>query len=160
MHCETIPEPLPGPRQVVIRVAFCGVCSHDVAVCTGVLRRGIKLPCVPGHEIAGTVVAIGDSVGDVAVGVLRTTAPGLSNDVDFFPGTTCKWGFGHMLTMQAVAGGRSAGSMTWAGLYNTYYWLDPVKRVAAVFMPQVLPFADHRALRLYRHYERGIYAAL
>jgi acryloyl-coenzyme A reductase len=68
MHCEMIPEPLPGPRQVVIRVAFCGVCSHDVAVCTGVLRRGIKLPCVPGHEIAGTVVAIGDSVGDVSIG--------------------------------------------------------------------------------------------
>jgi methyl acetate hydrolase len=101
-----------------------------------------------------------NQIGDIAVGVLRTTAPGLSNDVDFFPGITCKWGFGHMLTMQAVTGGRSAGSMTWAGLYNTYYWIDPVKRVAAVFMPQVLPFADQRALRLYRAYERGLYAAL
>jgi D-arabinose 1-dehydrogenase-like Zn-dependent alcohol dehydrogenase len=68
LHCEMIPEPLPGPGQVVIRVAFCGVCSHDVAVCTGVLRRGIKLPCVPGHEIAGTVVAIGDAVGDFSIG--------------------------------------------------------------------------------------------
>ncbi len=68
LHCETIPEPLPGPRQVVIRVAFCGVCSHDVAVCTGVLRRGIRLPCVPGHEVAGTVVAIGDSVDDFSIG--------------------------------------------------------------------------------------------
>src|SRR3984885_3856246 len=62
LRCETIAEPLPGPRQVVIRVAFCGVCSHDVAVCTGVLRRGIKRPRGPGHEIAGTVVAIGDAV--------------------------------------------------------------------------------------------------
>jgi acryloyl-coenzyme A reductase len=68
LHCETIPEPLPGPRQVVIRVAFCGVCSHDVAVYTGVLRRGIRLPCVPGHEVAGTVVAIGDSVDDFSIG--------------------------------------------------------------------------------------------
>jgi D-arabinose 1-dehydrogenase-like Zn-dependent alcohol dehydrogenase len=68
LHCETIPEPLPGPHQVVVRVAFCGVCSHDVAVCTGVLRSGIKLPCVPGHEVAGTVVALGESVTGFAIG--------------------------------------------------------------------------------------------
>src|SRR5271167_4470909 len=68
LHCETIPEPLPGPHQVVIRVAFCGVCSHDVAVCTGLLRRGIGLPCVPGHEVAGTVVAIGASVTAFSIG--------------------------------------------------------------------------------------------
>jgi D-arabinose 1-dehydrogenase-like Zn-dependent alcohol dehydrogenase len=68
LRCETIPEPLPGPRQLVIRVAFCGVCSHDVAVCTGLLRHGIKLPCVPGHEIAGTVSAIGKLVDDFSTG--------------------------------------------------------------------------------------------
>ncbi|HME25357.1 MAG TPA: alcohol dehydrogenase catalytic domain-containing protein [Acetobacteraceae bacterium] len=68
LRCETIPEPSPGPRQLVIRVAFCGVCSHDVAVCTGLLRHGIKLPCVPGHEIAGTVSAIGKLVGDFSIG--------------------------------------------------------------------------------------------
>ena len=106
-----------------------------------------------------TVALMGrNQIGDIAVGVLHTTEPALSNDVDFFPGLTCKWGFGHMLTMQAVPGGRSAGSMTWAGLYNTYYWIDPVKCVAAVFMPQVLPFADRRVLRLYRRYERAVYA--
>jgi CubicO group peptidase (beta-lactamase class C family) len=65
-----------------------------------------------------------------------------------------------MINMQAIAGGRSAGSMTWAGLLNTYYWIDPAKRVAAVFMTQVLPFADTRALRLYRQFERGIYTAV
>jgi CubicO group peptidase (beta-lactamase class C family) len=101
-----------------------------------------------------------NQIGAVEVGVLRTTVPALSNDVDFFPGIACKWGLGHMLTTQPVAGGRSAGSMTWAGLYNTYYWIDPVKRVAAVFMTQVLPFADQRALRLYWQFERGLYAAL
>jgi acryloyl-coenzyme A reductase len=68
LHCETIPEPSLRPHQVVIRVAFCGVCSHDVAVCTGVLRSGIRLPCVPGHEVAGTVVAVGESVGDFSIG--------------------------------------------------------------------------------------------
>ena len=86
--------------------------------------------------------------------------PQVSNDVDFFHGISLKWGFGHMINMQPVPEARSAGSMTWAGLYNTYYWIDPKKRVAAVFMTQVLPFADERALRVYRQFERGIYAAV
>jgi CubicO group peptidase (beta-lactamase class C family) len=59
-----------------------------------------------------------------------------------------------------VPEGRSAGSLTWAGIYNTYYWLDPRKRIAAVFMTQVLPFADERVLGVYRQFERGIYAAI
>jgi CubicO group peptidase (beta-lactamase class C family) len=63
-----------------------------------------------------------------------------------------------MINMQPIADGRSAGSLTWGGLLNTYYWIDPDKGVAAVFMTQVLPFADVRALRLYRKFERGIYA--
>jgi len=43
---------------------------------------------------------------------------------------------------------------------NTYYWIDPAKRIAAVFMTQVLPFADARVLRVYREFERGVYAAV
>ena len=99
-------------------------------------------------------------IGPVQAGILKTTAPLISNDVDFFHGISLKWGFGHMINMQPVPEARSAGSMTWAGLYNTYYWIDPKKRVAAVFMTQVLPFADERALHVYRQFERGIYAAV
>ena len=108
-----------------------------------------------------TVALMGQNqIGNIDVGVLKTTAPALSNDVDFFPGISLKWGFGHMINMQAVAGGRSAGSLTWGGLFNTYYWIDPDRRIAAVFMTQVLPFADRRALRLYRQFEHGLYATL
>jgi len=92
--------------------------------------------------------------------VLRTTVPAVSNDVDFFPGIKLKWGFGHMITTRPVPEGRSAGSLTWAGIHNTYNWLDPKKRIAAVFTTQVLPFADQRVLRLYRRFERSIYAAV
>lgn len=108
-----------------------------------------------------TVALMGrNEIGTVDVGVLKTTAPALSNDVDLCPGVRLKWGFGHMINMQAIAGGRSAGSLTWGGLFNTYYWIDPHTRVAAVFMTQILPFADGRALRVYRQFERGIYAGL
>lgn len=108
-----------------------------------------------------TVALMGrNQIGALTVGALKTTAPSLSNDVELFPGIPCKWGFGHMITTQQVPGGRSAGSLTWAGLFNTFYWIDPQRRIAAVFMTQVLPFADNSARRLYGRFERGLYAAL
>jgi CubicO group peptidase (beta-lactamase class C family) len=107
-----------------------------------------------------TVALMGQNqIGKIEAGVMKTTVAALSNNVDFFPGISLRWGFGHMINMQAVADGRSAGSLTWGGLFNTYYWIDPGRRIAAVFMTQVLPFADERALRIYRQFERGVYAA-
>ena len=99
-----------------------------------------------------------NQIGKLDAGRLRTTAPQLSNDVDFFPGISLKWGFGHMINMQPVPERRSAGSLTWGGLFNTYYWIDPQKRIAAVFLTQTLPFADERALNVYAQFERAIYA--
>ena len=108
-----------------------------------------------------TVALMGQNqIGKIEVGALKTTVPALSNDVDFFPGISLKWGFGHMINMQAGPEGRSAGSLTWGGLLNTYYWIDPKSRIAAVFMTQVLPFADNRTLRIYRQFERGIYGTM
>jgi len=106
-----------------------------------------------------TVALMGrNQIGKLDAGRLRTTAPQLSNDVDFFPGISLKWGYGHMINMQPVPGRRSAGSLTWAGLFNTYYWIDPQERIAAVFLTQILPFADERALNVYAQFERAIYA--
>jgi methyl acetate hydrolase len=108
-----------------------------------------------------TVALMGQNqIGTVEAGILKTTSPRISNDVDFFHGISLKWGFGSMINMQPIPQARSAGSMTWAGLFNTYYWIDPRKRVAAVFMTQVLPFADERALQAYRQFERGVYTAV
>ena len=64
-----------------------------------------------------------------------------------------------MINSDPVQGGRRAGSLTWAGLYNTYYWIDPASGVAGVIMMQILPFADANALKLYRQFEREIYRA-
>jgi CubicO group peptidase (beta-lactamase class C family) len=110
---------------------------------------------------AETVALMGQNqIGHIEAGVMKTNNPALSNDVDFFPHIPLRWGFGHMINMEPGPDGRSAGSLTWAGLLNTYYWIDPTKRVAAVFMTQVLPFADRPALSLYRQFERGLYSAV
>jgi methyl acetate hydrolase len=97
-----------------------------------------------------------NQIGDIEAGKMKTTNPALSNDVDFFPGVRMRWGLGHMINAGPVADGRSAGSLTWAGLFNTYYWIDPQMRIAGVIMMQILPFADPLALKAYRQFERGI----
>jgi acryloyl-coenzyme A reductase len=68
LRCETVPDPTPSPRELVVQVARCGVCMHDIAVRNGTLRRGVRLPCILGHEIAGRVVAVGAEVTAVAPG--------------------------------------------------------------------------------------------
>jgi methyl acetate hydrolase len=97
-----------------------------------------------------------NQIGDLQAGILKTTNPALSNDLDFFPGVRLRWGLGHMINLDPVPHGRSAGSLTWAGLFNTYYWIDPAMRIAGVIMMQILPFADGQALMAYRQFERGI----
>jgi CubicO group peptidase (beta-lactamase class C family) len=106
-------------------------------------------------------VAMGQNqIGDIRAGIAKTAIPERSNDFDFFPGMSCRWGLGYMITPQPGPNGRSAGSLTWAGIFNTYYWLDPQKRIAGVFLAQLLPFADHKAVALYGEFENGVYGAL
>ncbi|PVX62703.1 quinone oxidoreductase family protein [Paraburkholderia unamae] len=62
LKLETLPRPEVGPSDVLIRVAASGVCAHDIAVRAGVLHKGVQLPLIPGHEVAGIVEAAGPAV--------------------------------------------------------------------------------------------------
>ena len=105
-----------------------------------------------------TVALMGENqIGDLPAGILKTCAPELSNDVDFFPGAEVRWGLGYMLNMEPGPNGRSAGTVSWAGLANSYYWLDPTRRIAGVILTQILPFADPAAVDLYGRFERAVY---
>jgi methyl acetate hydrolase len=99
-------------------------------------------------------------IGDLPAGIMKTLVPALSNDVDFFPGAEIRWGLGYMLNMEPGPNGRSAGTVSWAGIFNSYYWLDPARRVTGVILAQILPFTDPAVLRLYGDFERGVYALL
>jgi CubicO group peptidase (beta-lactamase class C family) len=99
-------------------------------------------------------------IGSLEVGVMRTAAPPLSNDVELFPGMSKKWGLSFLINTEPVPGGRSAGSLAWAGLANTYFWIDRARGVSGVFLSQLLPFADHTALDLYTKFETEVYRAL
>jgi CubicO group peptidase (beta-lactamase class C family) len=65
-----------------------------------------------------------------------------------------------MINVQQGPNGRSAGTLTWAGIFNTHYWIDPARRVTGVIMMQVLPFGDPRAMKVYGQFESGVYDLL
>jgi methyl acetate hydrolase len=105
-----------------------------------------------------TVALMGQNhIGDIEAGILKTTDARRSVDVDFFPGASLKWGLAYMINAQAGPNGRSPGSLTWAGIFNTHYWIDPARRVTGLIMTQILPFGDVPAMRLYGQYERAVY---
>jgi CubicO group peptidase (beta-lactamase class C family) len=101
-----------------------------------------------------------NQIGDLSVGLLTTAIPGASNDAEFFPGLPKKWGLAYMINDEDTPVGRTAGSLAWAGLANTYYWIEPRQRVAGVILTQILPFADPSVLNLFENFERAIYAGL
>jgi len=99
-------------------------------------------------------------IGALEVGRMKTAAPGLSNDVELFPGVSTKWGLSFVINTQALLTGRSAGSLAWGGLANTYFWIDRTKRVSGVFLSQVLPFFDATAVDLLTRFETEVYRAV
>ena len=99
-------------------------------------------------------------IGELGAGRLKTFRPNTSSDVDLHPGATDKWGFGFLINTTAYEGGRSAGSLAWAGIENTFYWIDPHRGICAVFLMQFFPFVDKEAVGLLGDFERAVYANL
>jgi CubicO group peptidase (beta-lactamase class C family) len=99
-------------------------------------------------------------LGDLNVTAMQTVAPALSRDADFFPGMPQKWGLSFLINTALAPTGRAAGSLAWAGLANTYFWIDRTTGVCGVFLTQILPFFDEKAIPLFRAYETAVYQAL
>lgn len=107
-----------------------------------------------------TVALMGQNhIGELDVQPMRSTRADVSCDADFFPGQRVKWGLSFLINTQDVAGRRAAGSLAWAGLRNTYYWIDPKRQTGGVIMTQLLPFADPAVLGIFEQFERAVYAA-
>jgi methyl acetate hydrolase len=96
-------------------------------------------------------------IGPLGVGAIRTALPEYSADFSFIADGRDKWGLGFLITSDAVPGKRSAGSLSWGGINNTFFWIDPARGVAGVILMQLLPFADLKALDVYDGFERGVY---
>jgi methyl acetate hydrolase len=159
-------EPLDQPAVVPVNPEFYPGGGGLYATASDYLRflrallRGGELD---GRRIlrAETVATMGENhIGDLEVTPLLSADASLTNRVEFFPGISKKWGLSFLINAGPGPAGRSAGSLAWAGLNNTYYWLDPTRKVAGVFMTQVLPFADPFALAAFDAFESAVYRSL
>ena len=107
---------------------------------------------------AGSVAMMSrNQIGAVNVRALKTAQPSRSMDFSFVEDGRDKWGLGFLITATHVPGKRSAGSLSWGGINNTYFWIDPSRGIAGVILMQFLPFADTKALAIYDAFERGVY---
>jgi CubicO group peptidase (beta-lactamase class C family) len=107
---------------------------------------------------AETVALMSDNhIGTVGVPALKTALPERSADFTFIADGRDKWGLGFLITTDEVPGKRSAGSLSWGGINNTYFWIDRKRGIAGVILMQFLPFADPKALAVYDTFERGAY---
>lgn len=108
---------------------------------------------------AETVADMGrDHVAPLRAGYMGSAMPELSAPYDTFPDQHTGWGLGFLINPEPGPNGRSAGSMAWAGIFNSYYWVDPVKGVGGVFVSQLSPFGDPGALDCFGALERMAYA--
>jgi methyl acetate hydrolase len=123
-----------------------------------ILRKGRG----PGGEQvlkAKTVeLMMANQIGSRAVEELKSTDPATSADANMHPGAIDKYTFGFLLNPTAYPGGRSAGSLAWAGIDNTFYWIDPHRKLTAVIMMQFLPFVDQTAVAMLGDFEKAVYA--
>ena len=110
---------------------------------------------------AETVALMGrNQIGTVSVPALKTALPERSSDFTFVADGRDKFGLGFLITSDEQSGKRSAGSLSWGGINNTYFWVDPARGIAGVILMQFLPFADAKALAVHDAFERAIYRSV
>lgn len=101
-----------------------------------------------------------NAMGNCRVVEMKSINPERSLDIEFFPGIEKTWGLSFQINEAAAPTGRPAGSLSWAGLTNCYFWIDPVNQIAGAYITQIMPFADKLSLPLYLDFETAVYQHL
>jgi methyl acetate hydrolase len=94
------------------------------------------------------------------VGAWTTSIPSLSNDGEFFPGLSKSWAYTFMVNDEDAPTGRPAGSLAWAGLANTFFWIDRKTGVGGYWASQILPFQDAASYPGFVDFETAVYKNL
>jgi CubicO group peptidase (beta-lactamase class C family) len=98
---------------------------------------------------AETVARMAENqIGDLKAGIVRSVIPEMALEIQPPPGIDFGWGFGFLINRQPLPTGRGAGSLSWSGVANTYFWIDPGQNLTGVMMTQIMPFGDPAAFNL------------
>ncbi|WP_225027799.1 serine hydrolase domain-containing protein [Xinfangfangia pollutisoli] len=94
------------------------------------------------------------------VTMLPGVIPSLSNDAEFFPGLAKDWSYTFMVNSETAPTGRPAGAIGWAGLANSFYWIDRQNGFGGYWATQILPFGDPVSFGGYLDFETATYRAM
>lgn len=83
-----------------------------------------------------------NGLGELKSGAWVSSNAQLANDGDFFPGLSKSWAYTFQVNDEPAPTGRPAGQLSWAGLANTYYWIDRQNGIGGIWSSQILPFQD------------------
>ena len=100
-----------------------------------------------------------NGLGALKSGGWHSSIPSLANSGDFFPGLTKSWSYTFQVNDEPAPTGRPAGQLSWAGLANTFYWIDRANGVGGMWSTQILPFQDAVSYPAYVEFERAVYAS-
>jgi CubicO group peptidase (beta-lactamase class C family) len=148
-------EPRPAPEFLSGGGGLYSTAPDYLAFMRMILNEGGEILLPETVEAMST-----NQIGKLRAGRIGSADPAVIAASDFYPGMDAKWGLGFLLNPEPGPFGRSANSLTWAGLPNCYYWIDPAKGIAAVILMQLLPSGDPGALRAYAGFEAAVYASL
>ena len=98
-----------------------------------------------------------NGLGNIKSTGWTTSIPSLSNDGEFFPGVSKSWAYTFMVNDEDIPTGRPAGSLAWAGLANSYFWIDRKNGVGGYWASQILPFQDAVSYPGFVDFETAVY---
>jgi CubicO group peptidase (beta-lactamase class C family) len=99
-----------------------------------------------------------NQVAPLRAGYMGSAMPALAQPFDTFPDQHTGWGLGFLINPETGPNGRAPGSLAWAGIFNSYFWIDPASGIAGVMMSQLSPFGDSGALSFLGAIEQAAYA--
>ena len=101
-----------------------------------------------------------NQIGNLAISPLKSFNKNLALDYDIYPDVEKRWGYGLIINKEPIPKKREAGSGSWAGVLNTYFWIDPKSDVAGVFLAQMLPCYSPNLLNAFAFFEELAYERL
>jgi methyl acetate hydrolase len=141
--------------------------GHGLYATVGDYMRFIRMWLNDGNGEQGRVLkpetvrmAEKNHLGDKKITPLPGVIKSLSNDAEFFPGSSKSWSFTFMMNDEAAPTGRPAGALGWGGLANLFYWIDRMNGFGGFWATQILPFGDPVSFNGYMDFETAFYDAL
>jgi len=152
------PRPAPSPVRFFSGGGGLHCTAEDYLTFTRAIMAGGRLGERRILRPESVALMARNQIGDLPLRKMPSMMPQLARDGAEIPGRPDKFGFGFALNTRPLDGGRGADTLSWAGIFNTFFWIDRDKGVCAVVLTQMLPFLEPGPEALVNDFDRAVYA--